>query len=313
MHVLATHPNLAFMPVSARRPRAETRGALARLELPLAGRPGVLLVVHPDEATRQQLSQLLPRDWVVTFAADEEVARRVLQLDQHLLSAHRWAQADILAQHAGKRASLVPALMRYWFKYTDRFNVTSACIVGARLRSESGPDWLRHRPDAWDGAVVLLGAGADAHAADAVLASAHDEELVSVLEGARAAADRRASEMWAKTLTRDQLADLAPPRAQHALKHLLRGFGQDYVVLGDPFGALLMDRAGNVHWWAFGPHHLAPTLPEGATAVQTGAWRPLGDTGLGATPYNLFYDAGKSETCGYDAWLSQQVSRRDWT
>ena len=283
-------------------------------DIPLVGQPGVILVVHPDSGIRQAISDALPAEWVVTFAQDEATAQRALRLEHSFRVAHELARAEVIT-HASRGSDLVPAVLRYWAKYTERFELTRACIVGSKTGHEPDISWLQERTEGWEGARVLVDGSTryDVHV-DATVSLDDLARLPARLMDALSVADHRLALSWVGELPPALRKTLSPPEVNFALQEKLRRWGQDYVILADPFGALTLQRDGGVRWLAFAERHTHARLPEGVTYVQERAWQPLGDSDFGVWTWELQCESASIKSAStYDTWLSSQQRRHEWS
>ena len=221
-------------------------------------RPGAVVFLDDDADYLEMLALILPRQWHVRLFVRPSECILHLQQESPFWEADAWNQQQLVDQwRAGKL--LIPQILGYWSKYTERYALTRVCVFDYSMPGMNGIEALSELGD-WAGARVLLTGQADEEIAvrafnggliDQFIAKQTTDisrRLVSAVEHLLATANPRHAQIWRATLTPAQSALLRTPAVSRDLSQLAAGRWVEYMVLGEPFGILGMDASGVVSW-----------------------------------------------------------------
>jgi CheY-like chemotaxis protein len=221
-------------------------------------RPGTIAFLDDDPDYLEMLALVLPRQWhVKLFVRQAECIAR-LQQEPAFWDADAWSQ-QMLVDQWQKGKPLIPQLLDYWSRATERFAMTRVCVVDFSMPGMDGLQVLAQLED-WPGSRVLLTGQADEQVAVRAFNRGLIEQfiakqspdisrrLIEAVELLLATPSSRHAQIWRATLKPEQHALLRTASVQRDLGALARKRWVEHVVLGDPFGVLGMDAAGQVSW-----------------------------------------------------------------
>ncbi len=221
-------------------------------------RPGTVAFLDDDPDYLEMLALVLPRQWhVKLFVRPAECIAR-LQQEPAFWDADSWSQ-QMLVDQWQKGKPLIPQLLDYWSRATERFAMTRVCVVDFSMPGMDGLQVLSELQD-WPGSRVLLTGQADEQVAVRAFNRGLIEQfiakqtpdisrrLIEAVEQLLATPSSRHAQIWRATLKPEQHALLRTASVQRDLGALARKRWVEHVVLGDPFGVLGMDAAGQVSW-----------------------------------------------------------------
>jgi CheY-like chemotaxis protein len=228
------------------------------MSFPLFHRPGTIVFLDDDPDYLEMLAMVLPRQWhVQLFMRPHECIRR-LQQEPPFWEADAWSQQQIVEHwRAGK--PLIPQLLAYWSKSTERYALTRVCVFDYSMPSMDGLTALAELVD-WPGSRVLLTGQADEQVAvrafnrgliDQFIAKQAPDisrRLIEAVEHLLATPNARHSQIWRATLNPEQNALLRMPSVARALGAFAAKHWVEHVAIGQPFGILGMDGHGKVDW-----------------------------------------------------------------
>jgi CheY-like chemotaxis protein len=228
------------------------------MSFPLFHRPGTVVFLDDDPDYLEMLALVLPRQLHVKLFLRPAECINYLQQEPPFWEADAWNQQQLVEQWRVGRP-LIPQILGYWSKYTERYALTRVCVFDYSMPAMDGLTALGELVD-WPGSRVLLTGQADEQVAvrafnrgliDQFIAKQAPDisrRLIEAVEHLLATPNARHAQIWRATLSPEQSAvlrntsvnrDLAAFAAQHWVEH---------VVIGDPFGVLGMDARGNVSW-----------------------------------------------------------------
>jgi CheY-like chemotaxis protein len=254
------------------------------MSFPLFHRPGTVVFLDDDPDYLEMLAMVLPRPWHVKLFLRPAECIHHLQQEPPFWEADAWNQQQIIDQwRAGK--PLVPQILGYWSKYTERFALTRVCVVDFSMPGMDGLQTLGELGD-WPGSRVLLTGQADEQVAvrafnrgliDQFIPKQTPDisrRLVEAVEHLLATPHARHAQTWRVTLSPEQNALLRQPSVARDLLNAVGKRWVEHVALGEPFGVLGMDAAGKVGW-------LQLETTEGLKALtELAGLEGLGDGGL---------------------------------
>jgi len=228
------------------------------MNFPLFHRPGTVVFLDDDPDYLEMLAMVLPRQWHVKLFLRPAECINYLQQEPPFWEADAWNQQQIIEQwRAGK--PLIPQILGYWSKYTERFALTRVCVVDFSMPGMDGLQALAELGD-WPGSRVLLTGQADEQVAvrafnrgliDQFIAKQTPDiskRLIECVEHLLATPHARHAQTWRVTLSPEQNALLRKPSVARDLSTFAAKRWVEHVVIGEPFGVLGLDGAGGVSW-----------------------------------------------------------------
>ncbi|HTH78809.1 MAG TPA: response regulator [Ramlibacter sp.] len=228
------------------------------MSFPLFHRPGTVVFLDDDPDYLEMLALVLPRQWHVKLFLRPLECINYLQQEPPFWEADAWNQQQIVEQwRAGK--PLIPQLLAYWSKYTERYALTRVCVFDYSMPAMDGLTALGELVD-WPGSRVLLTGQADEQVAvrafnrgliDQFIAKQTPDisrRLIEAVEHLLDTPNARHAQIWRATLSPDQSSLLRNAAVSRELADFVSKRWAEYVVIGDPFGVLGMDSQGRVGW-----------------------------------------------------------------
>jgi CheY-like chemotaxis protein len=228
------------------------------MSFPLFHRPGTIVFLDDDPDYLEMLALVLPRHWHVKLFLRPMECIHYLQQEPPFWEADAWNQQQLVDQwRAGK--PLVPQILGYWSKYTERYALTRVCVFDYSMPAMDGLTALAELVD-WPGSRVLLTGQADEQVAvrafnrgliDQFIAKQTPDisrYLIDAVEHLLDAPNARHSQIWRATLSPDQNALMRNATVGRDLAAFASKNWVEHVVIGEPFGVLGMDAHGNVSW-----------------------------------------------------------------
>ena len=228
------------------------------MNFPLFHRPGTIVFLDDDPDYLEMLALVLPRRWHVKLFMRPAECINYLQQEPPFWEADAWNQQQLVEQwRAGK--ALIPQILGYWSKYTERYALTRVCVVDFSMPGMDGLQVLSELSD-WQGARVLLTGQADEQVAVRAFNRGLIDQyipkqlpdiakrLVESVEQLMNTPNPRHAQIWRATLRPEQTALLRKPGLQQALQDFASKHWVEHVAIGDPFGILGLDGDGNVSW-----------------------------------------------------------------
>ncbi len=244
----------------------------APVNFPLFHRPGTIVFLDDDPDYLEMLALVLPRHWHVKLFLHPGQAIKYLQQEPPFWEADAWNQQQLVEQwRSGK--PLIPQVLGYWSKYTERFALTRVCVVDFSMPGMDGLQVLSELAD-WPGARVLLTGQADEQVAVRAFNRGLIEQfipkqtpdisrrLVEAVEHLLATPYAGHAQTWRATLTQQQNALLRATDVGRDLANFAAKRWVEHVVIGQPFGVLGMDASGHVSWLQLEARDSLHTLAE---------------------------------------------------
>ena len=240
------------------------------MSFPLFQRPGAVVFLDDDPDYLEMLALVLPRHWHVKLFVRPAECINYLQQEPPFWEADTWNQQQLVDQWRGGKP-LIPQILAYWSKYTERYALTRVCVFDYSMPGMDGLQALSELAD-WPGSRVLLTGQADEEVAvrafnrgliDQFIAKQTPDisrRLITAVEHLMAAPNARHAQIWRATLNPAQSALLRVPSVTRDLIAFASKRWVEHMVIGDPFGILGMDAAGHVSW-------LQLETPEGLQAL----------------------------------------------
>lgn len=253
------------------------------MNFPLFHRPGTIVFLDDDPDYLEMLALVLPRRWHVKLFLRPMECINYLQQEPPFWEADAWNQQQLVENWRGGKP-LIPQILGYWSKYTERFALTRVCVVDFSMPGMDGLQVLSELVD-WNGSRVLLTGQADEQVAvrafnrgliDQFIPKQTPDisrRLVEAVEHMLATPHARHAQIWRATLSPEQNAVLRIPSVARDLATFAAQRWIEHVVIGDPFGVLGMDSEGRVSWLQLETREALRALAElgeleGLTAAQ---------------------------------------------
>jgi CheY-like chemotaxis protein len=228
------------------------------MSFPLFHRPGAVVFLDDDADYLEMLALTLPRHWYVKLFQRPDECINYLQQEPPFWEADAWNQQQ-LVENWREGKPLIPQVLGYWSKYTERYALARVCVVDFSMPQMDGLQVLGELVD-WPGSRVLLTGQADEQVAvrafnrgliDQFIPKQTPDvsrRLIESVEHLLATPNARHAQTWRSTLGPQQNALLRIPSISHDLMNYAARRWVEHVVIGDPFGAIGMDGSGNVEW-----------------------------------------------------------------
>jgi CheY-like chemotaxis protein len=228
------------------------------MSFPLFHRPGTVVFLDDDPDYLDMLALVLPRHWHVKLFLRPVECINYLQQEPPFWEADAWNQQQLIDHwRAGK--PLIPQILGYWSKYTERYALTRVCVVDYSMPAMDGLQVLGELVD-WPGSRVLLTGQADEQVAvrafnrgliDQFIPKQTPDishRLIGAVDHLLSTPNARHAQTWRVTLSQEQNALLRVPSVMRELGVFAAKQWIEHVVIGNPFGVLGMDGSGHVSW-----------------------------------------------------------------
>ncbi|NIM40510.1 MAG: response regulator [Hydrogenophaga sp.] len=250
------------------------------LTLSLFQRPGGVLFLDDDPDYLDMLGMVVPAQTQVELYARPSAFLTRMQSEP----AHWEADAALQLQMVDRwrqGQALIPQVLRYWASRPERYHLAQVCVVDYAMPGTDGLTVLNTLLD-WPGARVLLTGQADEQIAiqafnnglidQFVPKQATDitRHLLGVLRRLAQAPHPRLNTLWRGVLRPNQLSLLQIPSVAQWLRDYTHHHWVEYVVIGEPFGLIGLDMAGQVHWLQLEPTSSLPDLADLAASAALG-------------------------------------------
>ncbi|HSV79270.1 MAG TPA: response regulator [Ramlibacter sp.] len=228
------------------------------MTFPLFHRPGTVVFLDDDPDYLEMLALVLPRHWHLRlFMRPVDCVAHLLQ-EPPFWEADAWNQQQLIELwREGK--PLIPQILGYWSKYTERYALTRVCVVDYSMPGMDGLQTLAELDD-WPGSRVLLTGQADEQVAvrafnrgliDQFIPKQTPDisrRLIEAVERLLFTSHARHAQTWRVTLTPEQNALLRAPGVSNWLSAFCAKNWVEHVAIGAPFGVLGMDATGKIGW-----------------------------------------------------------------
>jgi CheY-like chemotaxis protein len=250
------------------------------LTLSLFQRPGGVLFLDDDPDYLEMLGMVVPAQTQVELYA--RPARFLTRMQSE--PAHWEADAALQLQMIDRwrqGQALIPQVLRYWASRPERYHLAQVCVVDYAMPGTDGLTVLNTLLD-WPGSRVLLTGQADEQIAiqafnnglidQFVPKQATDitRHLLGVLRRLAQAPHPRLNTLWRGVLRPNQLSLLQIPSVAQWLRDYTHHHWVEYVVIGEPFGLIGLDMAGQAHWLQLEPTASLPDLADLAASAALG-------------------------------------------
>ncbi|MES2839754.1 MAG: response regulator [Pseudomonadota bacterium] len=250
------------------------------LTIPLFHRPGSILFLDDDTDYLDMLGMVIPTHWQVElFSRPSGFAQRMQQ------EPARW-EADAMLQlqmieRWRQGQPLLPQILRYWAVNPARYQLVKTCVVDYAMPGTDGLKVLNTLLD-WPGSRVLLTGQADEQIAIQAFNNGLIDQfvpkqttditrhLMGVLRKLMHAPHPRLNTLWRGALQPSQQSLLQIPSIAQALQTFASQNWVEYAVLGEPFGLIGLDGAGDAHWLQLEPTSSLADLAELAGSAGLG-------------------------------------------
>jgi len=228
------------------------------MSFPLFQRPGAIVFLDDDPDYLEMLALVLPRHWNVKLFLRPAECINYLHQEPPFWEADAWNQQQLVG-HWREGKPLIPQILGYWSKYTERYALTRVCVVDYSMPAMDGLQALAELVD-WPGSRVLLTGQADEQVAvrafnrgliDQFIAKQTPDisrRLIDAVEHLLATPNARHAQTWRATLSPEQNALLRLPSVDQDLVRLAAKRWVEHIVIGDPFGVIGLDAAGEASW-----------------------------------------------------------------
>lgn len=318
------------------------------MTFPLFSRPGALAFLDDDPDYLEMLALVVPRRWHARLFVQPRECMTRLRKELPFWEADAWSQQELVSHWRAGRP-LVPQVLAYWARSSERFSLTRVFMVDYSMPETDGLQVLAQMGE-WPGARVLLTGQADDQVAIDAFNGGLIEQFIpkqtgdigqrlhEVVERLMTTPHPIHAQTWRTTLKPEQLALLRGPGVARDLASLAAGRWVEHVVLGDPFGVLGLDAGGRAGWLQLEATGALSALAElaqlegldGGTVAAIRAGRmlasvevsqslrqppqvaaaiPVGDEGKLQAAW-FALEAPGLEDAGYDHWLARQPPRR---
>jgi CheY-like chemotaxis protein len=228
------------------------------MTFPLFHRPGTVVFLDDDPDYLEMLALVLPRQWhLKLFLRPAECIAHLLQ-EPPFWEADAWNQQQLIELwREGK--PLIPQILGYWAKYTERYALSRVCVVDFSMPGMDGLQALAELGD-WPGSRVLLTGQADEQVAvrafnrglidQFIPKQAQDisRRLIEAVDRLLFTSHARHAQTWRVTLTPEQNALLRIAGVDAWLSSFCAKHWVEHVAIGQPFGVLGMDANGKIGW-----------------------------------------------------------------
>ncbi|MBA2962525.1 MULTISPECIES: response regulator [Ramlibacter] len=248
------------------------------MSFPLFHRPGTVVFLDDDPDYLEMLALVLPRQWHVRLFARPTDCIAKLREEPPFWEADAWNQQQ-LVDHWRAGRPLVPQILDYWARSTERYALSRACVVDFSMPGMDGLQVLSELQD-WSGARVLLTGQADEQVAvdafnrgliEQFIAKQMPEmsrHLVQVVQRLMTTPHPRHAQTWRATLRPEHHALLRDAAVAQELGALASRRWVEHVVIGEPFGVLGLDAAGFASWLQLETPAALPALAEMAESAR---------------------------------------------
>jgi CheY-like chemotaxis protein len=225
---------------------------------PLFNRPGTVVFVDDDPDYLEMLALVLPRQWHVRLFLRPQDCIAQLQQEPPFWEADAWNQQQ-LVDHWRAGRPLVPQVLEYWARHTERYALSRVCVVDYSMPGMDGLQALAELGD-WPGSRVLLtGQADDQLAIDAFNRGLIQQfvpkqmpdiarHLTDVVQRLMGTPHPRHAQTWRATLKPEHHDMLRNASVARDLAALAAKRWVEHVVVGEPFGILGLDAAGYASW-----------------------------------------------------------------
>lgn len=241
---------------------------------PIYHRTGGVVFLDDDPAYLDMLAEIMSEYWRVRTFLQPSECISALQKELSDWEADVWRQRDVLDQWRDGKA-LIPQVLRYWREDgTARFALQRVCVVDYSMPAMNGLEVLDELVD-WPGERLLLTGRADEQIAVSAFnrglihqfipkqSSDIARRLIAMIQRLLEMPPEPHGEAWRATLSREQMALLSTPEVGHRLSALAEKHRWvEHLVLGDPFGVLALDAAGQACWLQLEPRDRLGELAE---------------------------------------------------
>jgi CheY-like chemotaxis protein len=242
------------------------------MTFPLFHRPGTVVFLDDDPDYLEMLALVLPRQWHLRLFLRPPEAIAHLLREPPFWDADAWNQQQLVENWRDGKP-LIPQILGYWSKYTERYALSRVCVVDYSMPGMDGLQTLAELGD-WPGSRVLLTGQADEQVAvrafnrgliDQFIPKQTPDisrRLIEAVERLLFTSHARHAQTWRVTLKPEQNALLRAPGVANWLSDFCARHWVEHVAIGEPFGVLGMDAAGKIGWLQLEARDDLPALAE---------------------------------------------------
>ena len=250
------------------------------LTIPLFHRPGSVLFLDDDTDYLDMLGMVIPTHWQVELFSRPSGFSQRMQQEPARWEADAMVQLQMLERWR-QGQPLLPQVLRYWAVNPARYQLVKTCVVDYAMPGTDGLKVLNTLLD-WPGSRVLLTGQADEQIAIQAFNNGLIDQfvpkqttditrhLMGVLRKLMHAPHSRLNTLWRGAMQPSQQSLLQIPSIAQALQTFTSQNWVEYAVLGEPFGLIGLDSAGDCHWLQLEPTSSLGDLAELAGSAGLG-------------------------------------------
>jgi len=252
------------------------------VSFPLCGRQGSVVILDDDASYLEMLAMVLPPRWHVRLFLRPHDCVEALSPDTAQWEEDTWAQQEVVNRWRSGHA-LIPLILDYWSRSSERRHaLTKVCVFDFSMPGMDGLQALAAL-SGWPGSRVLLTGQADEQVAvrafnrgliDQFIPKQMPQvsrRLIETLDHLMRTANPSQVQIWRATLSPGQEALLRQSGVREDLQTFAAEHWAEYMVIGEPFGVLGLDRQGRASWLQLESLHGLVQLAELASSAGVAA------------------------------------------
>ena len=282
------------------------------MNFPLCGRHGSVVILDDDANYLEMLAMVLPPRWHVRLFLRPHDCVEALSPDTGLWEEDAWAQQEVVNRWRNGNA-LIPLILDYWSRTSQRRHaLTKVCVFDFSMPGMDGLQALAALAG-WPGSRVLLTGQADEQVAvrafnrgliDQFIPKQMPQvsrRVIEIVDRLIRTPHANHVQIWRATLSPGQEALLRQSGVREDLQSFAAEHWAEYMVIGEPFGVLGLDRQGKASWLQLESVHGLVQLAELASSagMAAPAVRAI-QTGRQLVNLELLQALGEEEPPGYE-------------